>query len=316
MATWMLNENMINGYVLGDKINHGRFGIVYKCTRDGETFAVKCEDKSHRTSKDDKSFLKKEYDFYKTYLNKSNYLVMQLLGPDLRALFTKSVFSEPCIILITINMIDILEEVHSYGLIYQDIKPDNILITNNINDPIKLYLTDFGLSKYYLDSESNHVKFNITRQTIGTPRYMSIHAHNREEMSRRDDMEGLIYVAAQFIVKVLPWQGLRPEKDENNPDKKSPNITDLILPVKEKHRFDVFPHPYTSFKTYLIKVTQLRFEEKPDYSLLKQIILDGRDPESLYFDWFKDTTTTISNTATIATSAKKKRKRKFFKFCI
>lgn len=68
-------------------------------------------------------------------------------------------------------MITRLEQLHSKNLIHRDIKPDNYVIGhgNNINI---VHLIDFGLAKYYKDSEGNHIPFIKKRGMIGTARYI------------------------------------------------------------------------------------------------------------------------------------------------
>jgi serine/threonine protein kinase len=48
-----------------------------------------------------------------------------------------------------LQLIDLLEKFHDQGFIHCDLKPDNIMIGNYVNDPSTmnlLYLIDFGIS--------------------------------------------------------------------------------------------------------------------------------------------------------------------------
>ena len=55
-----------------------------------------------------------------------------------------------------------LQKVHEIGLVYNDLKLDNILVgdsqssTSSLSD---IRLIDFGLSSDYLDSQGNHIEF-------------------------------------------------------------------------------------------------------------------------------------------------------------
>ena len=40
-------------------------------------------------------------------------------------------------------------EIHAQGIIYRDLKPDNLLV--GVHDPSKIFIVDFGLAKYYLE---------------------------------------------------------------------------------------------------------------------------------------------------------------------
>ena len=65
--------------------------------------------------------------------------------------------------MIGIELLEKIQILHELGYIYQDIKPENILI--GVDDECnKIYLIDFGLSKCYLTEEKsypiNMKKFN------------------------------------------------------------------------------------------------------------------------------------------------------------
>jgi serine/threonine protein kinase len=64
---------------------------------------------------------------------------------------------------------------HSKNLIHRDIKPENFVIGNN--DISTLHLIDFGLSKYYKDTQGKHIPWVEKKGIIGTARYASINAH-------------------------------------------------------------------------------------------------------------------------------------------
>jgi len=53
---------------------------------------------------------------------------------------------------------------------------------------------DFGISKYFRDSDGQHIEFNENKPFIGTTRYASIAAHRGHELGRKDDLESLGYV--------------------------------------------------------------------------------------------------------------------------
>ncbi|MES1903872.1 MAG: Casein kinase I isoform gamma-2 [Paramarteilia canceri] len=135
-------------------------------------------------------------------------MVMQLLGPNLHEIYEKQnkKFSDSCLYKIVYLMITILEYVHSKGIVYRDIKPENFLTRKYLED-YELYIADFGLSTYFIDQSSGK-KFpkEENQSLVGTTRYMSTNAHSRLRQAPRDDLESVAYVAAYFISGKLPWQ--------------------------------------------------------------------------------------------------------------
>lgn len=74
------------------------------------------------------------------------------------------------------QMITRLESLHNKNLIHRDIKPENYVIGYGANYTV-VHLIDFGLAKYYKDSEGTHIPFVEKKGMIGTARYASINAH-------------------------------------------------------------------------------------------------------------------------------------------
>jgi len=88
-----------------------------------------------------------------------NVMVIQLLGHSLQDMFraaaTKT-FSVRICLKLAEQALDRLETLHKCGILHRDIKPANFVMGRGRMSEV-LYLIDFGLSKFYLDSEGHHI---------------------------------------------------------------------------------------------------------------------------------------------------------------
>lgn len=73
-------------------------------------------------------------------------------------------------------MVDAIEQVHDKGFMHRDIKPSNFLLGRG-KDSNKVFLTDFGISKSFLQSDGKHIPQLRTGEFRGTIAYSSLNAH-------------------------------------------------------------------------------------------------------------------------------------------
>ena len=88
-------------------------------------------------------------------------MCMELLGPSLADLyeFCGHKFSLKTTLMLAYQMIQRFEYMHSKSFIHRDVKPDNFLMGLDKNSSL-LYLVDMGLSKRYLDQQTQeHIKY-------------------------------------------------------------------------------------------------------------------------------------------------------------
>lgn len=213
-----MSVTIANKYEIIENIGEGTFGKVFKGknVRSNEEIAIKIQ------HKDIENVLKHEAKIYKYLRDISgipnirsygtdhgfNYLVLDLLGPSLYDLKIKPKKT----IEYMIEAINIIDFVHNKGIIHRDIKPDNFLLSNT--DNCRLYLIDFGLSKFYLTLEKKHMEERKDRKLIGTAKFSSLNVQNGIEASRRDDLESLCYSFIVIFGKELPWSKIQQENQE------------------------------------------------------------------------------------------------------
>ena len=168
------------------------------------------------------------------------------------------------ILFIASQMIQRIELMHSMNFIHRDIKPENFLIGAGKKSNI-VYCIDFGLSKRYrCPKTGQHIELKQRHGITGTPRYCSLNAHQSFEQSRRDDLESLGYIFVYFAKDgKLPWMKAEDPRGEKNTTKKE-------LAIKNNTTLEELCEGLPDcFIQYMNYVRKLKFEQKPDYKMLR-----------------------------------------------
>eukprot|EP00096_Caligus_rogercresseyi_P007854 TRINITY_DN2596_c0_g1_i3.p1 TRINITY_DN2596_c0_g1~~TRINITY_DN2596_c0_g1_i3.p1 ORF type:complete len:444 (-),score=62.77 TRINITY_DN2596_c0_g1_i3:248-1579(-) len=289
-----MDIRIANKYRLGRKIGGGSFGDIYLAIDilSREEAAIKLEQVKAKHPQ-----LNIECKFYKFlqggvgipqlkyYGTEGDYhvLVMELLGPSIEDLFNfcGRKFSLKTVLLLADQMISRIEFIHSKNFIHRDIKPDNFLMGLGKKGNL-VYVIDFGLAKRYRDGRTHqHIPYRENKNLTGTARYASINTHLGIEQSRRDDMEALGYIFMYLMQGALPWQGLKARTKAQKYEKISEKK--LSTPIDE-----LCKGAPSEFSTYLNYCRSLRFEERPDYSYLRQLIRNLFHRQGFSYDYVFD----------------------------
>lgn len=202
-------------------------------------------------------------------------IVMEKMGTNLQEIFDSyrgdvddgvrdKPFTAEEVFMVADQAIDCVRAVHSCGFVHRDIKPENFCVRHD--DSNRLCIVDFGLSKRFRDSHGAHIPHRMGKGLLGTPRYTSIRCHEGHELSRRDDMESLLYMVLYFFRPGLPWQGTR------NRDKKKKYKAILQKKKRAIQSGELFMGLGEAFATLLRQVHDTGFDAEPGYNQVKSAL--------------------------------------------
>ena len=290
-----LNKIFFKKFKAIKKIADGSFGSVYEgiSLKTKNKVAIKLEDRNQYNLLETEAynlFNLKGFGIVKliSFGKNKNYNIMiqSLLGDSLYKIYLshKKRFTLKDICLIGIQCLDRIEWIHIKNVIHRDIKPDNFLV--GLKDPRIIYLIDFGLCKKYRSERTlKHIQFTLTKKLTGTARYASVNALKGFELSRRDDLESFCYMIIFFIIKKLPWQGVKAQTQAKRNKK--------ICEAKEEFKIDEYNNiiPKEIIKIFKY-VKKLKFDEEPNYdkirNLFKVFLNEINYNENDTFSWIKD----------------------------
>ncbi|TVU34951.1 hypothetical protein EJB05_16810 [Eragrostis curvula] len=165
-------------------------------------------------------------------------------------------------------------------------------------DEKKLFLIDLGLASRWKEGPSGqHVDYDQKPDIFrGTIRYASVHAHLGRTGSRRDDLESLAYTLIFLLRGRLPWQGYQVSAFFKDVFSFFIHVFSFFIHVSLSGREQEFsclqeematspdllccfcPPP---FKLFLETVTNMRFDEEPNYSKLISLFDELIEPQHL-----------------------------------
>ena len=167
-----------------------------------------------------------------------NYIAMgYIAGGDLAGILRKEGrISEPRALNIALSVAKALKEAHGHGIVHRDIKPDNILFTNDGTPK----LADLGVAKDLVGFDPSLTQEG---ETIGTPYYMSPEqAHGHTAVDHRSDIYSLGATLYHMLVGGVPFEGQEGSKilarimvePVPRPKKKNPRLSSPTCRLVEK----------------------------------------------------------------------------------
>lgn len=267
-----INNFKIKDFTIIKKIGNGTFGDVYKINHNitKEIYALKI----NNTKKDllyyeylllsqhfiDNNYFPKLLEYPNiSYKKEKNfiYLITEYFEETLKDRLNRYKLSEEQIKNYILQIINIIEFIHTKHYIYIDIKPENFMF-KTINDN-NIKIIDFGICEKYLDNKGIHKTDKKLTNSIGTDLYSSIRMMKAKQPGRIDDIECISYLLIYLYYGNLPWELLSQKQILKQ---KINIINDKIfneLPIYIKN-FILLVKDYT------------KFDEKPNYNKFKSIL--------------------------------------------
>ncbi|EFP07462.1 hypothetical protein CRE_26499 [Caenorhabditis remanei] len=210
---------------------------------------------------------------------KFNFIIMTLVGKNLNELRSncpKQRFSRSSGLQIGIQMVDVVQQLHSVGFIHRDIKPANFCMS--LENPRQLVMVDFGMCRKYVNDggELRHPRWYVTGLK-GTVRYAPLAAHHGRDSARKDDLESLFYVLVELLVGTLPWMTMDdPVHVEHSKQvARTVGLRDFLSGCSKQ------------LVHILLYIDNLRFYDAPDYAMIRGLLHSALEsyPHDTAFEW-------------------------------
>jgi serine/threonine protein kinase len=168
------------------------------------------------------------------------------------------------------RMLRIIQEIHQRNLLVIDTKPENFMLNSAGN----ICMIDFGMLQSFKDYNGH--RENTGSDMVGTAMYASLHLHSGDRPARRDDVEALLYVLMETLLKVdgqeLPWATGTSDNNIGILKQKAVSSPAFWKSLKEASNASVGAAIQKAWKY----VHELEYNKKPDYDLLFDM-LKGMD---------------------------------------
>jgi serine/threonine protein kinase len=268
-------------YLLIEELVSGEFGKVYKAQHkiSKNLVVIKIEKKTNISlllyeikiynALKSYSYISNLRNFFSTDIE--NILIIDYYGDNLVTLKYKldsiSILLREkinFINILTIDIINAIEELHKLEYIYRDIKPQNICYFNN-----NIKIIDLGFCKKYINN-GLHISNNKINNIIGTINYISKSVLELNTPSRKDDIESIIYLYMFLLLPQNYWKMYTSNKNEN---KKNLIIIEKIINKLFKNNFNEYSNINLKYiSEYINNIRKINFYEEPNYKLYKIFI--------------------------------------------
>jgi serine/threonine protein kinase len=161
-------------------------------------------------------------------------------------------------------MLTAIQEVHNKGYIHRDIKPSNFVIGTHTSRN-QIYLVDFGLAKIHLKENGIPIEESKNMKFHGTIAYASLNTHNRQDLSRRDDLWSWYFVMLEFFKEKLAWRYSRTMTMDEVKEMKAWCMDD-----PESYLWCGNTREMQEIRKIFHKIKELKYTDTPDYEYIRE----------------------------------------------
>ncbi|MFH2107402.1 MAG: tetratricopeptide repeat protein [Chrysiogenia bacterium] len=222
LAFWK-KKTYVSHYKLERQIGSGAMGIVWQATDltgAKKPVAIKLIREEHASDPvQRKRFLNEAYlvdqldhpniikVFERGEHQKNLYIAMELLaGKSLAEAIREGIrFTIAECLLIMHQLADALSRIHGQGILHRDVKPANIMLTNDRSGPGTVKLLDFGLAH-----APSLTHLTETGEILGTVYYMAPELISQRQVSAAGDIYALGVVLYEMLTLEKPFLGENP----------------------------------------------------------------------------------------------------------
>lgn len=205
------------------------------------------------------------------------------------------------------HILSALDYAHGAGIIHRDVKPENVILVENDDDPDFAKILDFGIAKLHDDGANkdddtsplgSDAKLTQHGVTIGTPTYIAPEQAYAQSVDGRADLYSLSVMMYEMITGVPPFDAddvgslLRmhvsapvPRFEEAAPDLDVPEAVEAVI----RHGLEKKPrNRIGSAAEYIGRIDEILREESRGQSGLRAI-------PSIVVEGFRDTLTSSAS---------------------
>ncbi|CAD6194906.1 unnamed protein product [Caenorhabditis auriculariae] len=295
-------------YKVAKMLGKGGYGAVYEVIRvsDNEHFAIKCEkatavkkvllmdsnvmqgakqiSSKHFCQVLDRAHVRERF----------NFIVMKLIGKnlwDLRVDRQDARFTLNTALKSANQCLIAIEQLHRFGYLHRDIKPGNFAAgRKESHEHHIIFMLDFGLCREFIKRDENKDirAMRASAPFRGTTRYAPLSAMLQKDQSRKDDIEGWLYMVVEWTSGGLPWRKLKATDREKVLQYKQD------IRAKPDYLDDFFYNcPKREFKRIMDYIDTLDYYQVPDYKFVHFCVQHAEKAnnckETDPLDWDPDT---------------------------